>query len=280
MRKSLLVSILFVLLALFLLLFGLNMDTDVESKGSAPLVLWVENDTGAFVMQLKQGMQKAADEAGIQLIQEIVTAQNVTSLSQEWKGKAKRGVLLFLEDEHLLQTALSGLEGTQTLCVASSEAPYADVAPDDAHIGEVVAAGLEGYAFAYVVGDGGAREESVRASLDKAGITMLHEPIVQGQEAIVLALTAQDTLRLAEEKKSGAWAYPLIGVDPGEARAALLEEGVTSALIFASPYAMGYEAAEMLLGVEKKTGRVAYTLVPRTQMYNARYVKLVFPLLQ
>ena len=70
MRRSIVISVVMVLCVLGLLLFGFGTETEVPAAPPGPVVLLVEDDTGAFLLQVKQGAQQAAAQAGCTLTQE------------------------------------------------------------------------------------------------------------------------------------------------------------------------------------------------------------------
>ena len=80
-------------------------------------------------------------------------------------------------------------------------------------------------------------------------------------------------------REAGELTAPLVGMDPGEERVQLMAEGAVDALAVETPYALGYMAMQMALSGETEACLLPYKLVVPSEMYDAKNVKLMFPLL-
>lgn len=282
MRKSILISTAMVLGVLALLLFGLAPEPAADALPPGPVVLLVEDDTGAFLLQVKQGAQQAAAQAGCELIQETAAGNTLRETVDQWARRGTTAALLLMEDEDLCREAAAAFQhaGVPVVTLAGETEEGASAVMNQRQAGELLAgfAGSEGRV--YLFGDAPERLAGALGVLDPERVAAEPAALPQpGEQASVLALTGEATQRLAALKSEGVFTAPLAGMDPGEERVALMASGAVDALVLETPYAMGYAAMEMALAGETSPQMLPYRLVPREEMYEAQHVKLMFPLL-
>lgn len=110
MRRSIVISVVMVLCVLGLLLFGFGTETEVPAAPPGPVVLLVEDDTGAFLLQVKQGAQQAAAQAGCTLTQEPLSGKTLAEAAQRWSQRKATAALLLTEDAVLRAEAETALD--------------------------------------------------------------------------------------------------------------------------------------------------------------------------
>lgn len=293
-----------VCLALSILLMAIGFagssgDTAMEKPLYAMIVV---DDIGTAVMQQKQGMQTAAAEFGAET--RTYTADPNAPLSPQLdaflaaagRSGAKGAVLTACNADAAAEAQATADALGIPLVLLSADAPgiVTRVATDYAEQGKLLAEALRSRAAGGPVAVlTGAEDQAEHARLD--GVAMALDDaytvyaVAPGRplevlletlpaNAQVLALTGS----LTEEAASIlAGRLPVWGVDPGDARVALLASGAAEGLVMDMPYAQGYLAVAALHG--SAMSDVVYSpsrVVDRETMYLSENVKLVFPLLQ
>jgi ABC-type sugar transport system substrate-binding protein len=281
MKKSLLFSVVLVICALLVMFFGFDPASQGTPKDAGPMVLMVSNDTGAFLLQLRQGAQQAATEAGSTLSLEIVTPKTLQSAAAKWAGRGTEAALLLLAEGELLQQAQAELQAQHVpaVVIQGQGESTPGIAADERQSGELLGGFAKDYDLIYLVGDAPQRRQGALDALTQKTVIADGSLPLPGDNACVLALTEAETLRLADLKAQGKLSAPIAGVDPGEERVALMEQGWVAALVCQSPYAMGYAAVNAALSHREGVTLVPWRLVLSDEMYAAENVKLMFPLL-
>lgn len=284
MRKPILISILCVALAAGVLLWGFQPTGAAPQKAGESYALIIGGDTGAFVMQLRKGVEQAASEAGVSVA--VCAPGEADALADA------TGALVWLDDP------LPALErlGTLPAVVVGERVEHAVcVLGDDEGAGEaLMMKALDGRAPEEVwlllddedshaaarghAADMLARVRGVSAQAYREGIAP-----PDGCLAAV-AVSRRATLALAALKQSGAYTGAVLGVDTGDRRVDDLENGWVDAMALDSPYAMGYLAlgrARELAATGHASGATSDVLIATIDnMYLSGNVKQVFPLLQ
>ena len=153
-------------------------------------------------------------------------------------------------------------------------------AMDERQAGMLLADFAKAYGRVYLVGDAPQRLEGALSALrQEQAVTEGNALPAPGEDACVVALTGKETRRLAAMREAGELTAPLVGMDPGEERVQLMAEGAVDALAVETPYALGYMAMQMALSGETEACLLPYKLVVPSEMYDAKNVKLMFPLL-
>lgn len=281
MKRTLMVSGALVLAALLVMIIGFNVRDTGEEPARMQVLLMVEDDTGAFMLQLRLGAQKALGEMGCELSSEVVGLEDLGSAGDEWPGREFSGALVYIEDTLLRQTALEMLDnrGIPVVVIGSWDGLHTAVCQDEVQLG-ALAAELAGDCGAVWMTGGSA--EARRAAADALGNRLAARDgfDVMDEENCVVVLDGQTALELCESKRSSGWKCAVVAVDPGETRAEQLEQGVVQTMLLASPYATGYRAAaEALWERSPQLYCMPYFSVNGENMYDAENVKLVFPLL-
>lgn len=283
MKKNMIVSALLLISVLFLMLFGFDMPSTDTATPRNPVLLLVEKDTGAFVMQFRQGAQAAASEQGWELQTEVVSMADFQSDVLRFENRSFSGALLLVEDSALQKQALTRLAdlGITAVLVDAIDSAYRCVATDKVQKAALAASYALPFDTVYLMGGDDAMQAAALAELSPRQVCLGGEIAPARQNACVLALDEATAVALGLEKQSGRWQHPLICSDPGEdTRVTWLEDGTAQAMIFESPYAMGYEAAAVALWSDAPAAFLtASTLVTKETMYAPESVKLVFPLL-
>ena len=281
MKRTLIISFAVGALALVLLIYGLNVSDSEANAELGPIVLIVADDTGAFVLQIKQGAQLAASEKGSDLSVETVTLGGVNQAAQKWAERKAAAALIYLEDQTLMSAvkAAFGDKGIPMVAIQNGADGLPLVKMDEYQAGVLLAGYAAGYRTVYVLGDAPERLKGLEDTLSAEQTVIFAEPQGAPEDACALALTSGETARLAALREQGAFDLPLAGVDPGENRVQLMERGLTDALIFTSPYAMGYLAVDAALAASAEPTLQSYIMVYKEDIYKAENIKLMFPLL-
>lgn len=280
MRKSIVLSMAMVLCVLALLLFGLAPESVNVVSPPGPAVLIVQDDTGAFLLQVKQGAQQAASEVGCALGQETVTKDTLTETVTRWEQRGTSAALLLIEDANLREETATAFEtsGIHVVVLRDQRANGAYVAMDERQVGALLAEFAQNYGMVYLLGEAPQRLEGVMDVLTPTQAILSATPAPE-EQGCMIALTEEETHRLAILRASGEVTAPLAGMDPGASRVAWMADGIVDALAMDTPYAMGYTALKMALAGERKACLLPYRLVVKQEMYTAQNVKLMFPLL-
>lgn len=279
MKKVMGVSLLLILTALCVMLLGLRSQEESAAGIQRPVLLLTQRDTGAYFMQLRQGILKALEEQNCTLSTQIAEPAAMTDVL--WGGIEYSGVLIYIQDETLRR---------QTLRSAREQGM--PIALIDAHEEGVPSVEQDGAQYAALASGAAAKAERViclggSEPLRKAAKSVLRSRWLDAQSVdpgaascAVMALDEETAVRLLQEKSEGQWTQPLILVNPGEGAASWLESGQVQAAVLPSPYATGYIAASQALWSEnaQKYRAPAFIVTPEN-MYDAQHVKLVFPLL-
>ena len=284
MKKPIIISILCVALTVVVLLWGFQQRETNAPVNREHYALLIESDTGSFVMQLRRGMQQAANEAGAEL--SIYTPDHFS------QAQALSGVVIWLKDS---AAGLRLLGDTPAVVVNQNLADAVCVQSDDQSAGKQ----LLRYALAHCAPEGvllirddedaraTERSDAAEAVARESGVqTLLYEEGLRLPDdcAYAVATSRRATLALAEQKRTGLFGGYLLGVDTGDRRVNDLEAGLVEAMALDSPYAMGYlafEQARMLAsGFPAEGALTRVLLATRDNMYLAENVKQVFPLLQ
>lgn len=303
MRKTLIVSILCITLCVVLMAWGLRAEPETQETPVPVYILVLTEDKGTDIMQLKQGAQTAADEINARL--------QILTLEQD--GEAGPQLTALLDG---LTTELDGFilpsDNTQTITKTGelsipwvslwAETPLAGawIISDYVEMGRLMAqahlamADIQANSAVAVFMSGTDREEAIleglRAEL-KGDISIYQGDSVSEMARNLQTLPADTcvfTLRgdITEALASASGGrFAVWGVDPGENRVSLLEDGLVLGLAMEMPYAQGYLALTKLHEVAKdgRTPGQVYSpcrVVTRETMYLPENVKLVFPLLQ
>ncbi len=281
MKKTLMVSASMVLLALCVMLIGFNLPEERAAPIPGPVLLLSEDDTGAFFRQLRLGAQKAVGETGGELITEMVRAADLSHLTAEWWTRSYRGAVVYIEDNDLRQAVLDALDAMNlpVVLIGCWDGKHSAVCWDESDLGRQAAALAANAEKICVVGGSTGARDAALAALGTRATAWDGLDLASPAQAIV-ALDQASMLALCTQKAASGWQCALYGLDPGEMRVSVLEDGVAQALLFGSPYAAGYRAASEALATPGANlySMAHFTVLPEN-MYDAQSVKLVFPLL-
>ena len=156
-----------VLCVLGLLLFGFGTETEVPAAPPGPVVLLVEDDTGAFLLQVKQGAQQAAAQAGCTLTQEPLSGKTLAETAQRWSQRKATAALLLTEDAVLRADAEAALDavGVPVVVLRDEETRTVYAAMDERQAGMLLADFAKAYGRVYLVGDAPQRLEGALSAL-------------------------------------------------------------------------------------------------------------------
>lgn len=293
------------LLTVVLMVFGFSTPTANESSSKPVYALVLPEDIGTGVLQLRQGAQTAATEAGVEL--KTYIAEQSSAIEPQLTAFLATVGQLEVDGIILGECPAAILEEAERIAL-SKEIPLIllwnqdslaaiTVAGDDEAQGRLLAeACLEQglpISAAYAFLDGSARsaarlqglmatlgqELTVYQNLSQEEMTAMAGTIAEGSAAF--ALTAEATRALAE---AGHGRFALWGMDPGDSRVTTLEEGWAEGLLMEMPYAQGYLAVTAASKTKEARPETHVTapsrVVTKDTMYLSENVKLVFPLLQ
>lgn len=297
MKRAVTLALCCALVAIVVLWWGFLGAGETAPVQTAPRVLLlVESDTGAFLMQLRRGLQEAVQRRGGTLTSERLAGLDLSVLPpsadrvdaiylfapQGAAGYAdalpKQGCPIILLDD----------EVRGEVCVLSDEAAGGRQA------GEYIA-GLALPRPAVIVVDQQNPRQAQRLSgvlqgLKSAPYALLSPGDINALDAAaagcVLALDDNTLANIAQRKADGLLPndLPLLGFGGGEQGARLMEVGLLQGLVADDPYALGYMAGMLLdsLAADGLTPALHLTpmrLVTPDTLYNPENVKLMFPLL-
>lgn len=279
MKKVMGASLSLILAAFCVMLLGLRAQESPPAAAQRSVLLLTQEDTGAYFMQLRQGVQKALEEQDCALTTQIVDSAAISDALRG--GTEYSGVLIYIKDEALRREALRAVsrQGLRAATIDAHEDGFPSVEQDVQQHVELAASASASAERVICLGGGEALRKAAKSVfrsrwLEAAAVS----PEVT--RCAVIALDDEAAARLVRERADGLWAHRLILVNPGENAAAWLESGQTHAAVLPSPYATGYIAAAQALWDEKgKRYRAPAFIVTPENMYDARHVKLVFPLL-
>ena len=153
------------------LLFGFGTETEVPAAPPGPVVLLVEDDTGAFLLQVKQGAQQAATQAGCTLTQEPLSGKTLAETAQRWSQRKATAALLLTEDAVLRAEAEAALDavGVPVVVLRDEETRTVYAAMDEHQAGMLLADFAKTYGRVYLVGDAPQRLEGALGAADGGG---------------------------------------------------------------------------------------------------------------
>lgn len=305
MKKPWIICFLCAVSAFTLMLWGFSVPAPKAGENVKQIVLIMEDDTGAFLSQLKQGAQSAANERGDKLITKVVKDDNLDAQLKSVKEAGAQAVILLCNTKAYAQALMDGCARLQLplVCLDRISSGECSVLTDE------YAAGAEVSRFALSKGSnrlivlaeaGSAEAERLQGALDTLkDVKVTQYPYAQGVHlsdsalaalrdgAYLVTLGAQATRYAADCKKDGTIPknVPVVGMDTGERRADDLEGGWVQAMLLPAPYAIGYVAlqnAHALAAGQAAAAKVKIPgkLVTLENLYDPENVKLAFPLLQ
>ena len=286
MKKPMIISVVCAALAILLLYLSFRPAEAPAPAATEVFGLVIQSDTGTFVMQLQKGMQQAADELGVRL--------NVCGPQETEQLADAAGVALWLDDPSATAQKLKSM-GLPVVMVGSGLRNFVSVQGDDDNAGTQ----LIRYALSQSSPDKVVLllddEDAHAATRGRSAMTWArarearildYQPgmeLPKGCE-IVVAASLRATKDMAERKKNGRFDGRVMGADTGDSRVADLENGLVSAMVLDSPYAMGYLALYRLKALATEgaadSALTSVLLATPENMYLAENVKQVFPLLQ
>lgn len=287
MKKPILISIACAAMSVLLLFLGFRTTESPAAGVTDEFALVIQSDTGAFVMQLQKGMQQAADELDARLTV-YGSHQDAAQLADA------AGVVLWLDEPSKMAQKLKSIN-VPVVVVGSGLRNFVSIQGDDDNAGTQ----LIRYALSQsnpervvlVLDDEDAhavtrgRSAMTWARAQDARIITYYTGMALPENCDIMVTTSlRATKDLAERKKNGQFAGRVVGVDTGDGRVGDLEDGLVSAMVLDSPYAMGYLALYQArtLATEGAADNVLTSVLLATpeNMYLAENVKQVFPLLQ
>lgn len=284
MKKPIIISVLCVALTIVLLLWGFRQSETAQPKAAESYALVIANDTGSFVMQLRKGLQQAANESGATLA--------VCTLAEAAKMTGLSGAILWLDDP---AEALNRLSGVPVVVVGQSLDGVPCVLGDDQSGGEQLLehalALCPAKAILLICDDEDEhalrRSAAARALAAQRGVDAAPygEPLpLSSKYLTAVALSPRATRALIAMKREGLFSGLALGVDTGDDRVENLESGMMTAMALDSPYAMGYiafqKARALHEGGPAESAVTRVLLATQSNMYLSENVKQVFPLLQ
>ena len=211
------------------------------------------------------------------MTQEPLSGETLAETAQRWSQRKATAALLLTEDAVLRAEAEAALDavGVPVVVLGDKETRTVYAAMDERQAGMLLADFAKAYGRVYLVGDAPQRLEGALSALrQEQAVTGGNALPAPGEDACVVALTGKETRRLAAMREAGKLTARLVGMDPGEERVQLMAEGAVE-----TPYALGYMAMQMALSGETEACLLPYKLVVPSEMYDAKNVKLMFPLL-
>ena len=203
MKKVMGVSLLLILAALCVMLLGLRSQEESAAGIQRPVLLLTQRDTGAYFMQLRQGILKALEEQNCTLSAQIVDPAAMTDVL--WGGIEYSGVLIYIQDETLRR---------QTLRSAREQGM--PIALIDAHEEGVPSVEQDGAQYAALASGAAAKAERViclggSEPLRKAAKSVLRSRWLDAQSVdpgaascAVMALDEETAARLLQERRRGS----------------------------------------------------------------------------
>lgn len=281
MKKTIIAAFCMMLAALMIMLVGFNWQESSVETARKPILLILEHDTGAFMLQLRLGVQQAVEELGSELAVEVLGPDGRLSSQRDWAEYEFSGAVVCAEDAAVRETALQMLDSLKipSVVINNWDNRHNAVCHNEAQLGELAAELAAEFDSVCLVGGSDEARQSAENRLGSC-VVLEQEFDFSDMDAAVIALDEAAALEFCRGKAEEGWQCALIAVDTGETRAGWLEQGTVQALMLASPYAMGYRAAmDVLWEYEPKRIDMPYFAVDESNMYEAQNVKLVFPLL-
>lgn len=308
MKRTYAVAIACILLAILLMVYGFASPQTNGNTAKPVYALVLPEDIGTTVLQLRQGAQTAAAEQEVELRlfiaeQSSAAGPQLSSFLQSIEALKVDAMILGECEGAILDEAarIAGAQGIPlvTLWDHQSDASTLVVASNDGAQGRLLWEAYldagEAAASVHVFTDTGARSAARLAGFVAAaggGKAVVHE-VASGTDvkaladslppqSAVFALTAELTQALAQ---AGQGRFSLWGMDTGDTRLSLLQNGWVRGLLMEMPYAQGYQAVSAAAAQAGNTLQDALMespsrVVTKETMYDSENVKLVFPLLQ
>jgi len=296
MKKPGVISLVCVLAAIAMFIWGFNLQPPEPVVSESRYALLIDNDTGAFLMQLRKGLQEAASIQGSRVSVQNLSA-NISAQAAELSASGVTAVILLLVHPEPMLLALAE-SGMPVVVVGQTINGQVCVTGDDSAAGQVLVERALSVAIpsrVLVIADeedsrSRARMESIQDTLKHSRLQTLlwsEDVSIPTDFDVLVAMSRRSTRALADAMASGLLpnGCMILGVDTGDNRALDLEGGLVSGLVVDNPYAMGYialEKARMLANGNLPPSLYAceMPLIDRQNMYLIENVKLVFPLLQ
>lgn len=279
MKRTLITSLIMIFAALIIMIVGFNVPEGSDTPSLRPVLLLVEDDTGAFLLQLRLGAQQAVSELGCDLTVEVVSPGD--QLETEWLERQFSGAVVYIEEETLRQSVLNQLDAAAlpAVVIGSWNGKHTAVRQNETHLGELAAELAQGYDSILLTGAGADARKAIDTALG-AKIVSEAQFNANAPGSCVIALDEASALAWCQRKGAQNLSCALISVDPGETRAEQMNQGIAQAYVLSSPYATGYQAvSEALWQRAPQLYEMSYFSVLPQTMYNAENVKLMFPLL-
>jgi len=295
MRRAVTLALCCALAAGLVLLWGFSRAGEATPAQAAPrTLLLVENDTGAYLMQLRKGLQGAVQQRGGTLSVERLNGLGLDGLPPA--PAEVDTVYLFAPRKAADVTAALHQQGYTVMVVAQSLRGEICVLPDDLdggrQAGEFVRE-LAPQGFIIVADAGDARQalrlEGVLSALGDVSYTLLTPSQLSDISADTVCLLVLDDTALAtmaQRKAQGLLPgdLPLVGFGRGEEAVPLMEQGLLQGLVADDPYALGYMAGALLDSLRTGELKPSLHLAPQRlvtpdTLYDPENVKLMFPLL-
>lgn len=296
MRRAVTLALCCALAAGLVLLWGFSRAGEATPAQAAPrTLLLVENDTGAYLMQLRKGLQGAVQQRGGTLSVERLNGLGLDGLPPT--PAEVDTVYLFAPRKAADVTTALHQQGYTVMVVEQSLRGEICVLPDDLdggrQAGEFVRELTPQGPVTVVADAGDARQalrlEGVLSALDDVSYTLLTPSQTGGIDANTACLLVLDDAALAtmaQRKAQGLLPgdLPLVGFGRGEAAVPLMEQGLLQGLVADDPYALGYMAGALLDSLRTGELKPSLHLVPQRlvtpdTLYDPENVKLMFPLL-
>jgi len=295
MRRAVTLALCCALAAGLVLLWGFSRAGETTPTQAAPrTLLLVESDTGAYLMQLRKGLQGAVQQRGGTLSVERLNGLGLDGLPPA--PAEVDTVYLFAPRKAADVTAALHQQGYTVMVVAQSLRGEICVLPDDLdggrQAGEFVRE-LAPQGFIIVADAGDARQalrlEGVLSALGDVSYTLLTPSQLSDISADTVCLLVLDDTALAtmaQRKAQGLLPgdLPLVGFGRGEEAVPLMEQGLLQGLVADDPYALGYMAGALLDSLRTGELKPSLHLAPQRlvtpdTLYDPENVKLMFPLL-
>ncbi len=300
MKKPLLVPLVCAALSAVLLVYGFFVPDQPENIGTAQLSVILPDWRGTDTLQFKQGIQAAAETFGVSVQMHTAEANlpvagQMLRWIEQWEiSPGVAGLILPACDSETAARALDAARRKNAALVAvgwaldGAACVRDDPRAEGAALAEAARA-LRADGAPYAVFTGGAesleRLEGVKEVLGAPAFLFgdaqpdafeaLLRPLPDGCDVFALSAELTDALAGLGGGRVRVW-----GIDPGEARVSMLENGGAAGLLMRMPFAQGYLAVRA--AVERTAGevRAPVRVVTRETAYLSENVKLMFPLLQ
>jgi len=297
MRRAVTLALCCALAAGAVLLWGFSQAGEAVRVQPTPRVLLVvESDTGAFLMQMRKGLQEAVQRRGGTLTSERLAGLDLSAFPPA-PGEAD-AVYLFAPQGGAEAAEALHTQGYPVILLDEELRGQVCVLPDEAAGGRQAGEFILGLASPHPVVIVADPQDPRRAQcltgvlqgLDSAPHVLLALGDIDTLDAAaagsVLALEGGILMDLAQRKTDGRLPgdLPLLGFGSGEEGVRLMEAGLLQGLVADDPYALGYLAGTLLDdlaadGLKPALHLAPMRLVTPDTLYNPENVKLMFPLL-